>query len=271
MAAIIFQDIVDEEVAACDHGRVGGVFSWIPLPDENLFDFLSFFRGGAHGDIGAGLVIHPLAVAVVAVSIDEYAAAGIGGAKAAGFPAESAEDDGMDDAEPRASEHGDGQLRNHGHVNGYAVAGLEAGEIAEHGGNFVDALVEFLVGDDGGGFGFGLGDENQRGFVLMFDEMAIDAVVAGVEFAADKPFPEGWIAGVEGLAPGLVPMEEVGVVVKTFREIFFAEFLDEGGVGEIGLSNEFLGRTKIFLFFPMDGNLRFGEFVLALGCLRFCL
>src|SRR6266446_3077366 len=142
LAAIVFQDIVDEEVAARGHGRIGSVFSWVALPDKDLVNLLALFRGGANGDIGAGFVVDPLAVAVVAVGIDEDAAAGISGAKAAGFPAESAEDDGVDDAEPRASEHGDGQLGNHGHVDGDAVAGLEAGEIAEHGSDFVDALVE---------------------------------------------------------------------------------------------------------------------------------
>jgi hypothetical protein len=38
--------------------------------------------------------------------------------------------------------------------------------------------------------------------------MAVDAVEARVEFAADEPFPEGRVAGVEGLSPGFVPTEE---------------------------------------------------------------
>src|SRR5260370_42434202 len=47
--------------------------------------------------------------------------------------------------------------------------------------------------------------------------MAVDAVVAGVELAADEPFPEGRIGGVESLAPGLVPIEEgSGMVVAFF-------------------------------------------------------
>src|SRR5437762_13962744 len=92
---------------------------------------------------------------------------------------------------------------------------------------------------------------------------------SGIEFAADEPFPEGRVAGVEGLAPGFVPMEEGSVMVEAFRKMLFAEFFDEGGIGEIGLSDELLGRSKVFFFFPVNGNLRFGELLLALRCFRF--
>src|SRR5437762_8596730 len=51
---------------------------------------------------------------------------------------------------------------------------------------------------------------------------------SGIEFAADEPFPEGRVAGVEGLAPGFVPMEEGSVMVEAFRKMLFAEFFDEG-------------------------------------------
>ena len=256
MAAILFQDFVDEKVPAHDHGCFGSVFSWIAFPHQDLFNLLALFRRGSHGDIRAGLVIHPLAVAVIAVGVNQHAAAGIGGAQAAGFAAEPAEDDGVHDPEPRAGQHGDGQLRNHGHVDGDAIAGFQSGKIAEHRGNFVHALVELLVGDDGGGFAFRLGDEDQRGFVLVFSEMAVNAVVAGVEFAADEPLPEGRVARVERLAPGLVPIEEGSVMVKASRKILFAEFLDEGGIGEIRLGDKGLGRAEELFFFPVNGDLR---------------
>ena len=137
-------------------------------------------------------------------------------------------------------------------------------------GDFVHALVEFLIGDDRCGFVFGFGDEDQRGFVFVFGEMAVDAVVAGVEFSADEPFPEGRIGGVERVVPGLVPIEQLGVDVEAFGEMFFAEFFYEGGIDEIGLGYEFLGRVEVLFFFPMDGDLRFGKFAFALRCLRFC-
>src|SRR5580698_8150848 len=113
-------------------------------------------------------------------------------------------------------------------MNRDAVAGFESGKIAQHGGDFVHALVEFLIGDNGRGFVFWFGNENQSGFVFVFGEMAVDAVVAGVQLSADKPFPEGRIARVESLAPGLVPVEKLRVNVETFGKMLFAEFFYEG-------------------------------------------
>ncbi len=155
-------------------------------------------------------------------------------------------------------------------MNGDAVAGFESGKIAQHGGHFVHALVEFLIGDNSRRFVFRLGDENQSRFIFVFGEMAVDAVVAGVEFSAHEPFPEGRIGGVERLAPGLVPIEQLGVDVETFREMFLAEFFYESGINEIGLSDKFFGRVEVLFFFPVNGNLRFGKFAFAVRCLRFC-
>src|SRR6266513_248280 len=64
-------------------------------------------------------------------------------------------------------------------------------------------------------------------------------------------------------------MVEGSVMVEAFRKMLFAEFSDEGGIGEIGLSDELFGRSKVFFFFPVNGNLRFGELLLALRCFRF--
>jgi hypothetical protein len=57
-------------------------------------------------------------------------------------------------------------------------------------------------------------------------------------------------------------------MVEALREIFFAEFFDEGRIGKIGLGDEFLGRVEVFFLLPMDGDLRLGKFLLALGCFR---
>jgi hypothetical protein len=147
-------------------------------------------------------------------------------------------------------------------VDGDAVAGFELREITEHSSNFVHAFVELLIRDDYGWLVFRFRDENQRGFVPVFGKMAVDAVVAGVELAADEPFPERRVGSVEGLAPGLVPIEETGVVVKAFREMLFAEFLDEGGILEVRLRDELLRRPKVLFLLPVDGNLGFRELVL---------
>ena len=76
-----------------------------------------------------GLVVDHLAVAPVAVDGDQDLAARVDGAEARGLPAEPAEDDGVDDAQARAGEHGDGQLGGHREVDRDAVAGFEPAEV----------------------------------------------------------------------------------------------------------------------------------------------
>src|SRR5229473_4661006 len=93
--AIVLQNIVYKIIALQDHGRFGIVFVVEALPDENFVDGLAFFFRGFHGDVGVAFVVDPFAVAVVAVGVDQHAAAGIRGAQAAGFATEAAEHNGM--------------------------------------------------------------------------------------------------------------------------------------------------------------------------------
>src|SRR5260221_9362514 len=134
LAAIIFQNIFDEIIAVADHRCFRHLFAGITAPDEDFVDVVAFFLCGLHGDIGVAFVIDPFSIAIVAVNVNEDATARIGGAEAAGFAAESTEDDGMDDAEAAAGEHRDGKVGNHGDVTGYAVAGVDAPQSAEVGG-----------------------------------------------------------------------------------------------------------------------------------------
>ena len=104
---------------------------------------------------------------------------------------------------------------------------------------------------------FGFGDEDQGGFVFVLREMAVDTVVAGVQFAAYEPLPEGWVGGVQRGVPIVVPVEEFGVFVEAFGEVLFVEAGDEVGVVQVGLADE-LGRwVEEGLFFPVDGDLGF--------------
>src|SRR5262249_41357468 len=100
------------------------------------------------------------------------------------------------------------------------------------------------------------------GFVLVLREMAVDAVVADIEFAADEPLPEGRMRSVENGLPLLVPGKEVGVFLEALGEVLLVELLDEFFVGEIGLGDEGLGRTDVLFFLPVDGDLGFAEFAL---------
>ena len=269
MAAVVLQNVVDEIIALHDHRRVGAVLAGVALPHQNLVDVLAFFFGGLYRDVRGGLMIHPLTVAPITVGVNQHAAAGIGSAQTASLAAESAENDGMHDAQARAGQHGDGQLGNHGHVNGDAVAGFQSRKVTQKSRGFVHAPVQLLIGDGRGGFTLGLRNKNERGFVLIFGEMAVHAVVAGVELAADKPFPERRMLGVQRGVPVLIPVEQFGVMSETLRKIFFVELRDEVRVVEVGLANEFRGRAVIAFLFPVDGDLRLTDF--QFGFMLFCV
>src|SRR5882757_10583554 len=133
----------------------------------------------------------------------------------------------------------------------------------QHGGDFVYAPIELLESDDRGGFVFRLRYKNQRRFVFVFGKVPVYAVVAGVEFAANKPFPKWRIAGVQRGVPILIPMQEFGVLAKTFGKILLAETFDHRRVVQIGLANKFRRGIKTLFFFPVHGDLRF---VLSWSC-----
>ena len=85
-------------------------------------------HGGAFGQrvIDGGLELDLLAAAKAPVGGDDHGCAQILDAGLQRLGREAAEDDAMDDPQARAGEHGDGQLRNHGHVNDGSVAGADS-------------------------------------------------------------------------------------------------------------------------------------------------
>ena len=101
-----------------------------------------------------------------------------------------------------------GSSGNHGHVNGDAIASFQPGEIAQHGGDFIHAAVKFLIGDYRGWIlPSGSGTKMSAALFLYLLEMPVDAVVAGIQFAADKPLPERRLVGVQRGVPILVPVQ----------------------------------------------------------------
>src|SRR5258708_35462575 len=112
-AAVVLKNFIDKKITADNHRRFRGSFPGITAPDEDLVDFLAFFFGVLDGDVGVAFVIDPLAVAPVAIGVDQNAAAGVRGTRTAGFAAESGADHRAYDAEPGASEHDDTHLPAH--------------------------------------------------------------------------------------------------------------------------------------------------------------
>src|SRR5215469_176756 len=93
--------------------------------------------------------------------------------------------------------------------------------------------------------------------------MAIDAIVAGVDFSADIPFPERGIASIKSLIPTLIPIQKIGIFVETLGKVVETEPLVNFLVSQIGLGYEFLRRIIVFLFLPMDCNVSFGQVCLV--------
>src|SRR6516225_5407890 len=90
--------------------------------------------------------------------------------------------------------------------------------------------------------------------------MAIDAVVTGIQSTADKPFPEGRVAGVQRDVPILVPVEKIRVFLKALRKVVEAESVEDSRVLQVSLSGECLWRANVVLFLPVDRNLSLRHF-----------
>ncbi len=131
-------------------------------------------------------------------------------------------------------------------------------EVAKQGGKFIDADIEFAIGDRDGRFAFRFRGENQRGLVFVLGQMAVNAVVANIELAPYEPLPARRITGVKCGVPVPVPTQQIGVVAKALREILFAEAFVDAGIGQIGLAYKFGGRIVVFLLPPMHCDLSFG-------------
>ena len=136
-------------------------------PHKDFLNLRALPLSDLKSDIRARLVIDKLPVAVVSVHVDHHAASGVGRSKPGGLATESAEHDRMDDAQPGTRQHGDYQLRNHGHVNRDAIAGSEPAEIAQDRRDLIHTGEQFLVGDRVDRLILGFRDKNERSLVLV--------------------------------------------------------------------------------------------------------
>ena len=100
-----------------------------------------------------------------------------------------------------------------------------------------------------------LGNPDQGRLVGPRLQVTIDAVVAGVEPAADKPFPEWRVAAVQRGVPVLVPAQQVGVLPKALREVLLAEPLQDRRVVRVGLADKPGRGLDVLLLPPVHGDL----------------
>jgi hypothetical protein len=126
----------------------------------------------------------------------------------------------------------------------HPVALFRTAEVSQQRGDLRLRALEFLVSDVLDGFVLRFGDKVDRCLVLVLGEMAIDAVITGVDSATDEPSPERRLARVERDVPDPVPVEEIGVLLEAVREVVETESIKDRFVGQVGLGNEFLGGRR---------------------------
>ena len=102
-----------------------------------------------------------------------------------------------------------------------------------------------------------LRDEVDRRLVLVFGEMAIDAVVTGIDPAADEPSPKRRIARIKRDVPGQVPMKKIGVLLEAVRDVIETESIKDRFVRQVGLRDKSRWRVDVVLFLPVDRDLGF--------------
>src|SRR5271165_5304189 len=82
-----------------------------------------------------------------------------------------------------------------------------------------------------------------------------DAVVRGVQLAAGEPLIERRRARVQRRVPGLVPGQQVGVLLEAVRELVLGEPVPDGRVRCVGLLDELWRRRVDLLLAPVNCDL----------------
>ena len=225
-------------------------------PDQDLFDLKAELARLHQRLIGLGLVVDQLAVAVVAVHGHQDVTSRVGDPLSACRAAEAAEHLGMDNAETGAREHRNGKLGNHREVERHSLTRLHTDEVPEECGELVHPDVELLVSDRPCIRVLRLGHPDEGGLVATHREVAVDAVVRGVQSPSDEPLPKRRVAGVERGVPVGVPGEQVPVFLEAPGEVLLAEAVEDRRVGGVRLADELRGRVVVVLLAPMNGDLR---------------
>ena len=148
-------------------------------------------------------------------------------------------------ADSGTRQHGDRQFGNHRHIQRHAVAGRDT-EFLQYIGKLADFTVQILIREDPRIAGFSFPDD--RRFVLTpCGQVPIDAVVAGVDFTADKPLRFRHLT-LDHMIPFFEPVqvfvsqvspERRGVIFRLLEHLLILSFR-----ADIGLFGEFGGRRE---------------------------
>ncbi len=116
----------------------------------------------------------------------------------------------MNGTNARTGQHGKRGLGNHGHVDEYAIALLDA-QRQQAGGHALHFSVQFGVAVGALGVGFGR-DSHQRVLRTALGQVAIDGVVAQVGGAANEPFGKRWVVVLANLLRLGVPVDQASLL-----------------------------------------------------------
>ncbi len=201
--------------------------------------------GDVAGGVGVRLERNLAAAADAFVGGDDAGRGAVGDAAGERIRREAAEHHRMDGADAGAGEHRDRRLQDHRHVDGDAVALLDAARL-QHVGEAADLGVQLLIGELLVGLGV-VAFPQERGLVAALGEMAVDAIVAGVERAVLEPFDRDVVrivGGVLHLGEGLDPVDALGLLAPELGRV-----LHRGGVHFL-----VLGVVHIGALLPIGGN-----------------
>jgi len=216
---LALHDLVPPHVAIFDHRHRRGIAD--TLHHQHVLDG----AGPLDRSVAGRLEIDSLATAPAAVSGDEQLGLGVVDATGQGIGREAAEDDGVWRADPSAGQHGDGQLRDHGHVDGDSVTRAHT-KLLERVSGLLHLAME--VGERQRPFVTGLADPVEGDLVAVPGlDVPIDAVLRDVELAALEPLRERRLPGERPgerlvpaqLLPGQVRPEGLVVGIRGHIEV----------------------------------------------------
>ncbi len=216
----------------------------------------AFLDCGRFGQRGIDVLLqrHDLAAPPAAVGRDDQLRLGVVVALGHGVGGEAGEDDRVCGPDARTSQHGDGGLGNERHVDGDAVAGLDA-ELLEGVGELADFAVQVLVAQHARIARLAFEDD-RRLVAPPRGDVPIEAVEADVELAADEPLGERLVP-LQHLGPFLGPGQrpcllgpEAGLLPKRFVL---------GQVLEVGLGGKLRRRGEAAGFLQDAGDVGSGR------------
>jgi hypothetical protein len=103
----------------------------------------------------------------------------------------------------------------------------------------------------------GLGHEVDGRLVLVLGQVAVHAVIRGVDLAALEPFPAGRVAGVQDIIPVFVPVQQVGIFFEAIGKVVKAKTIIDRRIRHVCLCDKLIGGIIVFFFTPVNRDLRF--------------